>query len=319
VLLALPLRAEAQALPLELRWSAPAECPSEADVHAELARIVEIEPDRVPSALSAAVTIVRARDRLRLRIETERDGERGQRTLIADDCTQVLRAVTLVLALAYGEGVALRVDEPSPAPIAPAVIADEAPSAQAREATSEDAIRAGGSTPTASTPSSLRAGLFVEVGAVAGVLPAPSFEGAIGVELGEPFWRARVRASVAPHAEIDLGENVLARFIAMSGSIEGCGGAPIGIVRGEACAGVVVAGLYGRAIGTALDREALAPWIGLRASLGVGITLDRVELRLIAALIGNPVPPRFAITGLGDVHRVADVSGHGALGLAWLP
>jgi hypothetical protein len=114
----------------------------------------------------------------RLTLETEQEGLRGDRTLVATDCQDLLRAATLVLALAFGEGVALRTDEPrrasepardveSSAPLPPSTVdATVAPSA-ALDASEAD-------------HDALRAAVFIEVGAIAGLLPEASFLGALG-------------------------------------------------------------------------------------------------------------------------------------------
>ncbi len=84
--------------PVDLTWSAPAECPERASVEAEIARVLE-------GGSRATVTVV-ARVDVRYEGEwigaltTTRDGERGERELRAPSCELLAKATALALALA---------------------------------------------------------------------------------------------------------------------------------------------------------------------------------------------------------------------------
>ena len=111
-LLALTLRAHGQEqvaaqsqLPLELDWDAPAECPSSAEVRAEVERIARVGPGYTLTPLVASARVERKAGHYGVELKTEHEGQRGQRGLSAADCRTLVRTVTLVLALAFGEGV----------------------------------------------------------------------------------------------------------------------------------------------------------------------------------------------------------------------
>src|SRR5450432_1268070 len=111
----LPRIARADPIPLELWWEAPPECPSYADVVAELDRIARVPADRVVTTLHAHAVIERVAGRYKLRLSTERDDHHGQTELETSSCGALKRGATLVLALALGEGVRLMDPKPLPA------------------------------------------------------------------------------------------------------------------------------------------------------------------------------------------------------------
>src|SRR5512139_886504 len=94
--------AQPAALPLELSWQAPSECPTASDVHAELARIASAAPGEDLQPLKADVAVAHSGARYTAQLRTEHEGLVGERTLQAEDCATLARSVTLVLALAFG-------------------------------------------------------------------------------------------------------------------------------------------------------------------------------------------------------------------------
>lgn len=159
----------------------------------------------------------------------------------------------------------------------------------------------------------------LELGASWGVLPQASFEGALTVEIGEPWWRVRVRAAASPGAPEAVNDTTDATFHALGIGLEGCAGAPVDVLRGEVCLGAVTRAVNGSANGTIDDREVWAPVVALRGALGVAVMIGSVELRLIGGLEWSTTRPRFDITGLGPVHRVGEIVANGALGVAFSP
>jgi len=112
--LSAPCHAESE-LPLELTWSAPDGCASADDIQRELARIARVRPGRTVARVTARGSIERAGGSYRLELHTKQNGVAGERSLVAKECRSLGREVTLVLALAFGEGVELVNAEPAPA------------------------------------------------------------------------------------------------------------------------------------------------------------------------------------------------------------
>jgi hypothetical protein len=114
-------RAQSEKPALSLTWSAPPECPQEADARQLVADYLGEArlPPPPPGArvLRAVATIVRRERVWELRLETQLDGEPGERTLAAGTCADVAAAGALVLAFAIDPGAALRhraVESPRP-------------------------------------------------------------------------------------------------------------------------------------------------------------------------------------------------------------
>ncbi|HEY1535074.1 MAG TPA: hypothetical protein VGF76_13700, partial [Polyangiaceae bacterium] len=111
--------AHADPLAIDLSWAAPAECPTHDDVMAELARITRVKPGRLVASIRAEAVIERGSDgRYQLRLRTQREDQTGETELDATSCAALERGVTLILALALGDGVDV-VDEKSASPETP--------------------------------------------------------------------------------------------------------------------------------------------------------------------------------------------------------
>jgi hypothetical protein len=80
-------------------WSAPPECPTETEVAAEVAQL--LEPGPSPSAHVTARAFVRhdADGQWHVELTTLRDGEEGARSLVAPSCRSLADATALIVAL----------------------------------------------------------------------------------------------------------------------------------------------------------------------------------------------------------------------------
>src|SRR5450432_143314 len=97
--------ADAEPLPLELEWRAPEDCPSGDEVRVELERIAHVNAEREPTPLVAHAHIQRVQNGYFLELFTLKDGQLGKKKLFAKSCASLKEAATLVLALAFGDGV----------------------------------------------------------------------------------------------------------------------------------------------------------------------------------------------------------------------
>lgn len=87
---------------LSLTWRAPAECPSGAEVEAQIEGLFNGRgPTSASKRLDAVSTIVRsASDVWTVRLETDLDGVYGERSLQGETCEAVSSAAALILAMA---------------------------------------------------------------------------------------------------------------------------------------------------------------------------------------------------------------------------
>ncbi|HEY0713819.1 MAG TPA: hypothetical protein VGF45_14160, partial [Polyangia bacterium] len=115
VALGAPAVARAQ-VPLDLTWTAPAGCPTGDAVRAELQRVVRVRKGRTPPLLTVNAKIEQSGANWILHLKTKRDGVTGERRLQGGSCASLVGAATLVMALAYGEGVEIAPEALPPAP-----------------------------------------------------------------------------------------------------------------------------------------------------------------------------------------------------------
>jgi hypothetical protein len=342
--LVLASHARAQApLPLSLDWQAPAECPREGDVRAELARITRVRPGHTLTPLVASAVVERVGQGYATRLRTERAGNRGARKLEAGDCGTLVRTVTLVLALAFGSGVELTeragtngarlgadTAEPAPASVespaaesSAAEPASEAPRgppavgsvASEPSSTDQDAADVG-----EATASDLELAFVLGGGAQLGPLPAPGFGLMAGAVLARGAFALELRALAWPTLARAQSAEVSARFDGFGGAALGCGLVPQGAVTLALCAGARVAALRGRSAGASDDAAATAPWYALSA---VGaLSWPRaglIRLRLEATLSISLARPYFVIEGLGQAHQIPRLAPELALLLVLVP
>ena len=322
VCLAAVSRAEApSALPLQLDWQAPPECAQADAVRAELARITRVTPGFVLTPLVARAEVQRTGSSYVARLETERQGERGERRLEAGDCRTLVRTVTLVLALAFGPGVELAESDTSSAAGsgAPGEAADAAESTPPPDArppaspsasadASDDGDDAGDGADAgddADGSSSLRLSALLGAGAQLNLLPAPAFVATAGAMLSSGALALDARVFAFPGVGKDLDDAVRARFDGLGVALLGCGRLLTPSPVFWLCAGPRAAALRGRSHGASDDGSEVAPWLALSAAAALGWPISSlVRVRLEAALSLALKAPLFVVERVGDAHRV---------------
>lgn len=312
-LLALSADAQPAALPLELSWQAPSECPTASDVHAELARIASAAPGESPRSLAAEITVTRSGARYTARLATEHEGLRGERTLQADDCATLTRSITLVLALAFGRGVELRQEtvpatpapnsSPSPATAtaAPATSAPPKPEATPASDEAEPAAAESQSDPGDSR-SSVHLGAMLGGGAQLTLMPrvAPIFTLGALLDLEALSVELRASAITGTSEPLDTGTEGRAVLDGLLATALAC--AHVSLV--DLCAGGRGGAIRARARSVFETGQKTAPWYALAFTAGVSWPEhSAVQLSLEALLALSVTRPRFEITGYGIAHR----------------
>jgi len=302
-------RARADALPVDLSWDAPAECPSQDEVMKELARIVRVREGRVVTPINAQAKIEHvAGGRYRLHLRTQREDQTGDTDLDAVTCAVLKRGVTLVLALALGDGVDL-VDEkaqppaeppPKPplAPVPPQPPVARRPPAEQRQ------------------QNAWRLSPWVAGVGSSGLNGKPAFGAQIGLEMGRSYWQALLQLSYLPPTASDRVQGIDSSFSAVVAAAGACARLPLHAWSVAACAVTEVGAIHGSAQGSFRDSSNTAPWYALGpAVIATAPIYGRVQLHLAVSLSVAWQPPRFAIQGLGDVYVVSRYVPAVALGM----
>ena len=333
-------RAEEAALPLDLDWSAPEECASGDQIRAELGKVARVRPGRSVSRLSARGRIEKVGDSYRLTLRTERSGETGERTLAAKDCRSLEREVTLVLAVAFGEGVELVEEDTHEAGsqpgAAPATSAERSPGAgAAAEAvpskTSTGATHAAPETTRTTAPPErdgvhgrarrkARVAAFVGGGVQFNTLPSPASLLVAGVQLGwQRFW-FEPRFVWLPSVSDTLERGVQAQYHGYGGALVACHGVPPFSWSISTCLGWEGIALHGSSSGASESDSAVAPlFAGVLGLAWEWPARGFVSLRLEGQLHFAFNEPRFVVEGLGEAHKVPLLSPSLAATVAFFP
>jgi len=340
-------------LPLELTWEAPPECPSGDAVRSQVERVVRVRRGRTAPHLIAMARVEQRGGRWFLRLRTERGGVIGQRQLEAATCAPLVGAATLVLGLAFGEGVELSADPlvldqtsttspgtpdekngsdaapasaapekvapPPPAPLPPAPV----PDAQGKENDRNDnapadlVVAGDRGRPLVAWSPSLVWALSAEGRSSWGPVPGQAFGFGLGLDLGGRRWFGNLQLGAVPSAEETLTSSVRIHFAALVGAASLCGrGAVVRSVTIAGCLGIQGSAVRARSVGSTSDGQATAPLYAALPALRVEVPLFRaVSLQVGAALATSLHRPIFAIDGLGDVYRVPRLAPSASLGL----
>ncbi len=291
---------------IELDWRAPVGCPERDEVRRSIARLVPAADVR----LRVRAEIMARGRGFEGTLALEGDDPESARSLQADDCHVLARAMAVVIAVSLDPfAVAEAIDGPATIPAAEV----PEPSSPPRETLVSPRARAGASDRPAPrpTPAHPRARpsdealeLGVRLGAGVGGLLFPG--AGVGLSLA-PFLgtsRLHVRAVAeywAPQRiRFDPLRDASAEVQLVSGGVRVCPQLVRGRVRVPLCAGADVGAMLGRGTGRDLASASSGrqTWVGavLEPGIAVGVT-SRVSLWLALEGVVSLYRPRFAIDG----------------------
>ncbi len=342
-------RADASEAQLDLRWTAPVECPSRADELAEVSRILG-EAKGTRRQVAAIATVTRDGSGWHATLSTRTSQGAGDRVLDAASCDAIGHAVALIVALAVDEQTeapAPPTSEPSRSPAPPPIAgASQAPAAAVPSPAAPTATPVGNAlqppprdrSPEAASappPPSFATRMFVPrlavswgVGADSATLPspAPGSELSGGLLLASPRWVARAEGYVsyfpARTATAFRDPNEGGRFSLVSLGIRISGGAVFGRFAVGPCAGAEVdlmpVTAFGE-VGTSTPGGEGA-WGAMTGGGLASFALTRaITLRLRAEADVPLVRPRFVVeeanlASATFVHQPAPVSARVSMG-----
>lgn len=292
LLFALLSSSAASAQPSALRWSAPPECPREAAVRAEVARLLGGDWPDSPTVAEAETT--RTEMGFRLVLTTETDGVPGERTIEGERCEELAAATALILALMIDPVAVTRVEpEPSPltrppspappprlaaalsVPVRPRLATQVGSPDRSFEPERVVEIRIPEPAPSGPPARVEDATLGGFVGAVGlldvGTLPGPAPGVALEAGFGVPLIDGRLRATfLGPSAGLSAeNPGVGVELMALTLEARGCV-RPIAEARWiGACAGASGGALFGRGFGVSDPTFGAGAWLG--GSLGLAV------------------------------------------------
>lgn len=334
---------EAQsAEPIVLAWSAPPECPGQAEVRAEIDRLLGGAPRAGGKQVRASATIARttapgdADGQFHMHLETKSGDAAGARDLDAAACPELGRAAALIVALAFdpdavsaaaaiapaatpGPGLAPTTSGSPPA-TAPPSAHDAGRSPLERPDVTTTRLTSATGRPDARLappPASLDGAVELAVTTDAGALPAPGFGvsgaaaigfGRLRVALGATVW-ARQHRRVSGDA--DKGGD----FDFALGWLSPCFRVLRAAVELDACVALEVGRMHAQGFGVVRPHQASTTWVAPGASLGFGVPLDdRVALRADAGARFPLSRPQWTLIAVGPVDQPGPVTARASVG-----
>jgi hypothetical protein len=291
-----------------LRWSAPAECPAETQLRAEIDRLVARpgSPSRAMAEVAAEVT----RDaggpyRLRLVI-TDRDGGIRERRVDGATCAEVAGAAAVILALASDDDAPPPVDPPSPPIEPPAPRRDPAPPpAEIAPATPPDLL------PRIWDLAALGGVDFASLPA-----PAPGFGVGVALGVGRNRFELRAMAWLPERATLTSLADVGGDVALYAGTLRYCRSLVHGTIDLAPCAGFEAGALVASGVGVATPTSGAGPWLAPELALaGTALLGRRFALALDLDGLAILARDRFVITRGGQVFQPPKGTARAVLGL----
>jgi hypothetical protein len=312
-----PLCAAAPLASAQTRVDVPEDCGSEAELHAELGRLLGAE-----SAASAVPE--------RLHIRRDEDGQyallltlRGERRSLRDpDCRALFKTAVVMAAAVVDPRVQVELERESAQPPAqrdaPSPAAAQtrrsAPAEAPREDTDDDDAADEGDAPGPSAP--WRAAAWLGAGAAIALLPQPSPQ----LELSGTLARGKLGLALAGRyvtpADERAGDAYGVRIHGLGARLSALyDPAPFARLQ----AGVALDYLSGRGLGSAVQDvsgSGTALALALEAAI---VPLRAGQVRLSLGVAGHYalVRPSFEITGYGEVYRTPSLGATLLLRLGW--
>lgn len=319
-------------------WQAPAGCPGEAELRAQVDALLVGAPAGVGRDIAIDLRVEPLADgRWRLDASMRGPDLAGRRSLEAGRCAELVEAAALLTAIAVYPELAAAAEplvpaapsavEPSPGSAAPPAVepstgpADPVPPAPESHVSSNmSATTSAESAPAAPPRPALRWPLALAAGPGFGAIPGVSplllkFSAGVrgrrwSVVLGQTFWLPRDLPAPADPA-------VGGRLWLWAAGLRACGIPGRGRLEFPLCGGVEAGVLTGRGIGELVSAQRVtSAWVALSAGPGLAVRLaPRLALTLGVDVLVMLAYPRLQIPGRGTVCCAAPV---GALATAGL-
>ncbi|MBL9100371.1 MAG: hypothetical protein JNL82_05410 [Myxococcales bacterium] len=304
---------------VEFRWDAPAGCPDEAAVVAELEALLGAPLAERRGRRLTAIARVRQEPGggFDLRLWTVGDEGTLHRSLTNERCDMLARAGVLIAAMAIdplalermpdGEAVAAVAAEATPVPASeppPAPASDPPAPAPASE---PPAPAATPTRPPAPAPARrLRGALRFAGGLGYGDLPGVGGTLRLTPALVWPRVRVELEALYMPvhRARFDDRPDVGVDLQLAAAAVRGCPVFRRGIVELPICAGLEVGAMYGRGVGLPLTDDGRLPWAALHLTPALLLVPHRrVAVFFAVEGVVALVRPRFVIEEVGAIYR----------------
>ena len=295
---------------LELRWPAVADCPTQAEVEAIAVRLANSE---APQPVAAQAELREHAGGYTLELRVRDSGGEQQRTLHSPRCEALGEATAVILAVAAAPlEVAAQVLAardvpplsllPEPPRIDPVEVVEPGPPVLAQAPASAAPAR---------SPSRVRPGLALGVGATAAIGPSQRFAPGLSGTLTLLWPRARldVRGSGWFRSSVPIAEGVRADLRLAAGAVRGCPRLLRRAFALDLCGGLELGALLAEGVGLEVNERRRGLWAAGLLALGVQWRpLRRLALGLEAEGLVAFTRRQYATGDVGEVfYRVPPV------------
>jgi hypothetical protein len=303
----------------QVQWSAPAECPDEAEVKARVDRILAEGGSGRREAVRLQLSVAREGEGFRLTAELALgDAPSGRRVVEGASCDDLAEAAVLIAAIAIDPDLvppepvepatppSEAPAEPTPSEVVPEPPKPEpAPTEPTQPQPREPAPRAVDPIATPRPPANAivtpvaTVDFGLGLGRLAAPVPMAMGRAGAGVEIGAFRGLARISAFGPSRGEVE-GFSTGGLFGAVTGGIAGCGRTPGPRFSFVGCLATDLGVAFGRGENTTNTLTARSLWWGIEAEAGVELALGP---RFALALRGDggvmPVRTDFTVDGQG--------------------
>lgn len=276
---------------VDLTWQAPAQCPDEAAVNAQIDAFLEgsVVPEE---EVRADVEVIRERTEWVATLQLSIGGDSEVRELRDPACDLVATASAFVIAAAVAPEFPVR-DEAKPYPVSED---QTAPTNVASPQSTADPV---------AEPSSRGVRGFARLVAALdlGSLARPAVGPRLSAGLDWGRWRLEFPATLLPAGRASTGSGSVATTLWIVGA-RGCRAFGTEPVEVPLCVGVEAGRFVARGRGFDDASTARAPWVAPTLDCGLRWTfLDPFGLNLAAGVVVPAHRPRFDVEGFGLAHR----------------
>lgn len=319
-LVATPAGAQPERQAVEFRWDAPADCPPEAEVVAELERLLGGPlAQREGPRLTAIARVRREADGFDLRLWTVSDDGTLQRSIVHPQCDALAKAGALIAAMAIDPSVLERMAEGTEAAEVAAEAKTVADPEPVPEPTPEPAPKVEPPPEPEKEPivkpepkrRTVRGALRIAAGVSYGDLPGAGALLRVTPALLWPRARLELEASYGPvrKARFDDDPQRGADLQLATAGLRGCAVLRARKLEFPLCAGVELGAIYGRGVGYAVSREGRLLLASLSAAPAIFyVPHPRVAVGALVEGAVHVARPRFTVEGAGEVYRAAPAS-----------
>ncbi len=266
--------------------------------------------------LEARASITRDGESYHLALQLTRNGALSEAHFDSKTCAPLRKAATLVLALAYGDGIEIKADGSDGATETPTAAKAPLPAPAPTTLPVRDE-GAGRETERQRAENRRLFAPWVAVTFTSGFIGDSATGAEAGLGWGGRYLSAFGRFSAFLPSKAASSGGVSAELSALSGALGGCAAWPGASVTLQGCLAFEAGTVHAHSNGAVSEGSATAPWFALNPAFALLVPITRPFA--LRAELGALIPftaPRFDVTPFGTVYATSRFAPRASLGLS---